>query len=593
MTRTSRVCALAVTVSVLAAGCATIPDHGSVQTIEGERSTPDAPARIKPALPGAGATPAQVATGFLLAMMASPVRYDIARRFLTSDAAADWKPGLGTTIYSQSALSSIGTGEDTEMVALTYKSDAGLSERGRYVPVSSAVSGKDRSAVFKLDRVDGQWRISNPPKGVLISREFFEGYYLPLNLYFFDHQARQVLADPIYVPDGDQVSTALMTSLLRGPEGLLADQAQTFIPSYLKLDVSVPVRADGVADVKLSGRIADLPTRDREKLAAQIIWTIGQDPAVTGVQITVDGSPLAIPGIDAVESLDTWDRFDTSATKGRGQLFALRNGRLVVLDGSTVTEFAGPWGDHASNVVDFRVDPRLTKVAVVPAGRELVRTAPLTNSNAAKTVFAGANVLRPIWDAAGNLWVVDRTSEETTLSILDGKSTRKLPIGPLAGMVVTSFELSPDNSRFVAVAHPRGKNSAVRQVFVGELQRDPKSDRAVGLTAIYALPLSASGLSGPLSAAWRSATSIAVLASLDGSYPQAFTVGIDGSTVSGASLTGDAVLPEIGATAVVSSGVPGASIYVADRAGRLWLQNPEGRWQQISDSKLGSANFPG
>lgn len=584
-----RALAVVVMAVALAAGCASIPDHGSVATIAGDLATAEPPARIKPALPGSGSSPAQVVNGFLLAMMASPVRYDIARRFLTPDAAADWKPRLRTTVYSQASVTAIGVNDDAPTVALGYRADAALSERGRY----AVGTGAQRTSTLRLEKVDGQWRVDNPPDGLLVSRDFFEGYYLPLDLYFFDRTGRQILADPVYVSAGDQVTTALMTSLLRGTEGFLRNQARSYLPPDLRLDVSVPVRVNGVADVKLRGRVADLTTQARERLAAQVVWTVRQVPNVTGVRITVDGAPFVIPGVDPVQAVDAWDRFDASNVKGRSQLFALRAGRLVVVDGPQIAQFAGSWGDRATTAVDLRVDPSLARIAVVPPGRRTVRTAPLGDSSKLRTVYTGTDVLRPIWDSAGHLWVVDRTSRGPVLTVLDAKTPRQVPLGPLATRVLTTFELSADNAHFLAVARPAGAATTASQVLVGVLVRDPKDNRVVGVADVRALPLAASDVSRPLSAAWRSATSVAVLGSLDASYPQVFLAGIDGSSITGATLSREAVLPDVGASSVVSSGVAEASTYVADRRGRLWLQNAEGRWQQVSNTTLQAVGYPG
>ena len=87
--------ALAAVVAMLA-GCASVPTEGPV------RSGVDAADRRGDAIdlpaerPRPGATPRAIVSGFIEAMASST---DIARLYLTTQAAKDWRPETGTTIF--------------------------------------------------------------------------------------------------------------------------------------------------------------------------------------------------------------------------------------------------------------------------------------------------------------------------------------------------------------------------------------------------------------------------------------------------------------------------------------------------------------
>ncbi|MGH3424102.1 MAG: LpqB family beta-propeller domain-containing protein [Nocardioidaceae bacterium] len=581
---------IAVLSVVLVTGCATIPAAGPVHRIEGERTQDQNAVRYNPPGPGADASPTQVVYGFLDAMLAFPVRDDVAKKFLTDEAAKAWKPRSRTVIYSQPRIGSgPDTGEeDRQKMQLTYAASASLSARGRY----AARGDRDRTVTWELVHEHGEWRINTPPEGLMVSEQYFDDYYLPLSLYYFDRAGSRLVADPVYQPEGDQLATTLTTALLRGPEGLLGSEARTYLPKGVDLDVSVPVHDNGTADVRLHGPVRKLSGPDQERLAAQIIWTVRQAHGVSGVRISVDGTPLDLPGVNEVQSVNAWDQFDPAATGGRSQVFALRDGKLVVINGGSISKLDGPWGEKASDIVDFRVDASLRRIAVVPPGRASVAVGSLSDAGDITTVATGRDILRPVWDLQGRLWVIDRLKNSSTLTVVDGKTSYEVPLGDLAGMRITSFELSPDNTRFVAVGEPAGRKNQPAETYVGVVSHGSRGE-IDGLSDVRALGLADEGLTSPRSATWRSTVGVVALASLEGGYPQPYVARIDGSNVSGGPLTRQPLLPDIGATSVICSGILAAPVYVSDREHRLWLQDVNGRWQQLSTDALRAPSYPG
>src|SRR5699024_2253560 len=155
--------------------------------------------------------------------------------------------------------------------------------------------------------------------------------------------------------------------------GLLAGEARSYLPDGMSLDVSVPVTDEGVANVQLSGSVASLSEAQRERMAAQVVWTVRQAHGINGVRIAVNDSPLKIPGVGEVQSISAWDRFDPGELDTNTEIFALRNDRLVTISGTSVSRVSGPWGKKPTPAVGFRVDTKKERIAVVPPGRSSVQ----------------------------------------------------------------------------------------------------------------------------------------------------------------------------------------------------------------------------
>ncbi|WP_370615891.1 LpqB family beta-propeller domain-containing protein [Mumia qirimensis] len=569
--------------AALVGGCVSIPDDGTVQTVEGGRPQQVSPARIRPAGPVTDAAPTEIVNGFLQAMMSSPVRYDIARRFLTEGASDDWSPRASVTVYSQTSVSEGDTPAVGASVDVDLAREAVLTAQGRFTVPDS----REQHLGLTLVQEDEQWRIADPPQGALISQSFFESYYDPLNLYFFDSAGTQLVAAPVHLPDDTGRATYLVSSLLMGPQGVLGGQARTFLPETWVLARPVEIDDEGVAVVRFAGSDSGLSLDDRQRLSAQLVASLRQIPTITGVEIRVGDRPLSLPSTPDVQRLDTWNQYDPAADRSSQQLFAMREGTLYVVGRASTSPFAGAWGTDPVRSEDFRVSLDAERIALVTDGRRVVRVSPLAGEPELTAVRQGTNLLRPSWDAGGRLWTIDRTATGSVLTVgPTDKPPRSVDLGILATGQVTGFELSPDEARVVATARVGGRDG----LYVGAIRYDEEGT-PVGLVDVAEIPVPAdTGV--PVSAAWRSSTSLAVLARAQQRVPQVSIVAIDSSTpVTGAVRVG--LFPQDGAIQVLGPGQPTAPLYVLDTEGGLWTQTADGRWKQTGDDPVDVAAFPG
>ena len=180
-------------------------------------------------------------------------------------------------------------------VALRLRDVVELDGRGTWLGDPTGGAGRDYP--LQLVKEGGEWRISDPPDRLIIPRSHFDTEYQQYFLYFFDKSAQVLVPEPVYVPRGLQAPTLLVAALLKGPAPALQGVETTFVPRGTRLDgISVPVSRDGTAEVPLSKEVLELDDDQLNLLFAQLAWTLGQIPGVERMRVTVDGTPVDLPG---------------------------------------------------------------------------------------------------------------------------------------------------------------------------------------------------------------------------------------------------------------------------------------------------------
>lgn len=576
--RSRTVAGLAVLVMTLSA-CASIPVSGPVTEVRDDTGLGESTVRYLPAGPVADAAPEQIVRGFLDAMLAFPVSTRTASAFLTPEAAEEWNPASRVRIYSKPVVSGrvpSTTGLDDPRqaasgavdVRLGFDDEAVLDRQGHYSPRRRA-----GAVTFTLEQLDGQWRIVNPQDGALVSLKFFTDYFRPFNLFHFDRPGVRLVADPVHLVAGNRLATNLMTSLARGPSGVIRQASRTYVPPLSDLRPSVPVSDDGVADVEFTD---DLAVRDsaRDHLSAQVIWTLRQVPGITAAQIVGGSTPLTA-GEQAVQPISAWGGYGPSLARGRA--YALSDDRVVEIDGADVSRLSGAWGRDARGAVAVGVSDE--GVAGVLAGRELVRVTNRQGTGARE--LRGNGLLTPRWDDDGTLWIVDRVTSGPRVRLVDGRRVRRVDTSPLRRLDVDSFSLSPDGTRYVITT--RGPGS--RSVRVGMVLRDVR-DRVLGLGAPRRVATTARDVR---SVSWSSATRIGFLT--DGEAGAVVDeVAIDGAESPGSLASGDALPGSDPVSLVVGPGdVPG--LHLTDGRGRLWFRPAGGSWRRLDAAEVTGLTF--
>ena len=206
-------------VLLLVTGCAMVPTKGTIRSGSREGLAPDfggVGVEAKP--PRDNTPPLALVNGFLEAMSDSRA-FDVAREYMTPEAAAAWKPEAQTVVYEQQrdAVTSLGT----DQVQLKARKIATIDARGSWNP---AKVDEPMSFVFKLIKLEGQWRVASVPPGVFLGSNQLDPKLAPRNLYFFTPSRDMLVPDPVYLPvnlSAGQAATQLVQELLKGPTSRL------------------------------------------------------------------------------------------------------------------------------------------------------------------------------------------------------------------------------------------------------------------------------------------------------------------------------------------------------------------------------------
>jgi hypothetical protein len=562
------------------AACVQIPESSPVR--EGrEVGVGQQPPLISnvPEGPATGATPEDIVAGYLAAMLAYPRADSVVREFLSPTAADEWSPEDALVVYEDQELSARDSIVYVRGTALGTLDDRGVWTSTR--PGERAIEQK-----LRLVRVDGEWRIANPPPGSYVDRDYFRRYYDPFSLFFYDPAKQVLVPDPVYLLVGDTVATALVRELTQGPTDRLAGVVTSAVPPATQVNVSVSTGPSGVTEVPLSEQVLDLSGDDRLMLAAQLAWTLSPLPDIDELAITVAGNRLELPGISGPFSIDQFSSYDPAGLAASAQPFALRRGRLVSLDDQIAAPVAGPIGNTDTQARSAGVDPTATLGALVSAdGRRVLVGGVLSGTQGVATWYdGGTDLLPPSWDLHKLLWLVDRTSRGAVLSVLDGRDRRVLSAPGITGRQVHGFALSRDGVRLAALVG-EGRQ---QQIVVATIRRHP--DRPMQLQVGPARPvLNADySLTELTDVAWSSPVDLAVLGTDPTSGRQVYEVAVDGSVF--VPVTG--FLP---ARPVSVAGGPNADapLVIGGADGRLYFQTPDLEWVPVGAGQLYQPLYPG
>lgn len=511
--------ALVLVLSLLA-GCARIPVSGPVVGGDGPSQLPEVSVEVAPEPPNSGASPRAIVEGFLQAMANYQQGYAVARLYLATDVRDSWRPEAGVTVYEDGyAVTSSG-----ESVVL----EAPVA--GRIQPDGSFTHGSEmlRQDFGMVRDPDGEWRIRTPPSGLLISRYLFDQFYKTTNLYFYDPSWTTVVADPIFLPAGNQTPTALLQALLRGPTDWLAPVVVTAVPAQTRLNVQAAfIDPAGVVEVSLNETIAALTDEQRSRLAAQLTWTLAQLPGITGVRLLMNGSPYSIPeaeqGVVRIEAYAGLNPIPASRTMtGYG---ATAGGLVRLTDSARGIELdpvAGQWGS-TRGVSALAVSEAQDRVATVSGDRTVLRIGPL--GGGAEQTLSGQNLLRPqfVGSREAELWTILDAPADAPADAPDQIAHRivngvveTVPMPDFGESRVLAYRIGPDATRMAAI-----QRTGDGQLEMG-LARINRNLPDIVVDGWRVLPLGGDSEPGPaalVDVGWLDATTLIVLAGEDGRQP--------------------------------------------------------------------------
>ena len=301
---------IAVVVSV--AGCVDMPSSGPVGAISASpQSTAPAGGVIQtfPSGPQPGEPPSQIVGGFLAASANYPFNAGIAREYLVSSAVKTWSPTWSVTVYRTFAPAVTSaprlSARQTTVVA-SGSVQSTFNGTGQFVSAGTAAG--DDQYTFRLTKVNGQWRIANPPPERLLTVSEFNEFYKPQDLYFLNGASlpgvlQPLVPDSVFVPQGTSTTdllnnlvNALLPSAGQPKSTLLKSAARTFPAGTTLINVA---QAGTTAVVNLGG-LAHAGTTALEQVSAQLAWTLasprpGPGAPIQSVELERNGQPFTPP----------------------------------------------------------------------------------------------------------------------------------------------------------------------------------------------------------------------------------------------------------------------------------------------------------
>lgn len=453
MGRRPRARALLIPLLALLAGCAGIPTSGPIQQgPEVQDGQADQVIRVIVRPPQPDMTPTQIVSGFIEASASFEDDHAIARQYLTADAAASWDPSVGTRVYDGVPTLAPNGPADVDMTATL----AGSVTADGHFQVSP---GRLLTESFTLDYVEGQWRIANPPPGLLLARSDIDRAFRSYDVYFLDPEFTTLVPDPRLIPaNGAGLATSLMQALAAGPTDWLAPAVRTALPDGAGLAVNAVPVEEGVAVVDLDASVRLVNDATRRALSAQIVWTLRQVPGVLAVDLRAGGQALPVPGVANPQPEEAWGAFDPNGMPPNARPYAVRNGRVVEVTGPAPLAVPGGAGLGAPPLDGIAVTLDAGRVAGLDDQGSLWSAE--TRAGAASTnLITEPGQSRPSFGRGTSAWVVG-PDQQLKQALVDG-TVFTIPIDGLSPkMRMESVSVSRDGTRAALIVR-RGPRTFV------------------------------------------------------------------------------------------------------------------------------------
>jgi hypothetical protein len=576
---------IAIASLLVAAGCVSVPTSGPIEKVEGQQPPCQNCVNVEVAPPALGDKPLEIVKGYLLATSNYQPNYSTAKQFLTRTAAEKWSPAGEVLIYQGSPVA--------EGDAVTF--DGHLVGQ---LAADRTYAARDTKLQWNFDirQENGEWRIGNPPPGLMVEEFFFNSFYQTYNLYFVGN-GRSLVPDPIYLPalsNPANVASALMNMLLKGPSKWLKPAVSSAIPPNTSLSVDSVTITDGIAEVQLSDSVLALPDPQRSLLAAQVVYTLRQIGGVKGVLIKVNQQPFRVPGSDQkslVISVDAIPRdMDPIPLVASEQPYALRKGTVMQVATTTpptVKELTTPVGSVTSPVNALAVSVANTDLAVTTNDKTMLRRAPTTTGESSTLLRDATELLRPQFTRYGEIWDIGRQGGRQWIWMFTAdKGVPHRIASEVLDVNVIAFKISPDGTRMAVV---RRTETDKYELGLARIIRSDKKVMVNGWRVLHTTQSNMPQISRMTDVAWLDATELLVLGAADPNTALApFRVVEDASRIAPEGESEDwnaaelAVLPRSQTAIIVGS---------ADGVGKTWKDNGN-RWVPFVDD-VSTIAYPG
>ena len=561
---------------LLPTGCANIPSSSRPQVIAESvpaASPSDDDPRYDEIVPRVGEAPEDIVRDYLRAGGSFEREHARARAYLTGAGNEAWKDDQGAAVLEDSPY--LNVSDDGATVQMTARQRGRIDPDGAYIPNVAPYP-----YTFRLRKVNGNWRIDNPPNGLLIEAGTFDAAYRPYEVYFLNSTRARVVPDVRYfAASRDSLPSLLVNAIQNGPSELLAGAVASDLEG-VTLQNNVEQEADRVR-VYLTGLDDEAGTLT-EGGFAQLVWTLDQ-VGVRGVEVYADNQllfPKSAPK-RSVQQLSEWRAFSPDGLSAATPGYFVRDGAVWTTKDEPV---AGPAGRSRFGAVSVGVSTDQRFLAVVRRSAAGGRTLFVGAPGSLRTTVTASSLTQPTWGAeTGEVWTV-RNGTDVVVVTAAGQTAPVVVSNGVALGPVRALQLSRDGTR-VAVVTGDGDRA---QLWAGIVVRDR------GQATIERLRRLDLGGDPVTDVSWADSLSLVVrvrVGETDSGLYSLYTV--DATGVAPRRLVDTADLP--GPPMAVAAGPSLPLLTVA--AGALWRtpSSTDGAWTRVTEKGSGESApaYPG
>ncbi|HEY5229572.1 MAG TPA: LpqB family beta-propeller domain-containing protein, partial [Galbitalea sp.] len=346
---------------------------------------------------------------------------------------------------------------------------------------------------YTFAKVAGQWRISDLPDGIVLSRTSFDNFFNPYPIYFFDPDYHYLVPDVRWFPTGSTVQDRIVSALINGPSDWLQQGVvASAFPVGVQRGSPVAVK-NSTATVDFSANVASTKEPALGRMLRQLDASL-LTSTITSVVMTARGAPL--PVSDSQESqARPAAAIDPAPLIQKGKQFGFYPGlspigtisaRIAALNGSAAT-----------------LDRAQTAAAVLaPSGVWLV------TGTATKLVDSRPSLIAPSIDTAGYVWSVPSTDASAIRAVGSDGVVHSITSTLPPGATIVSLDVSHDGTRLLVYL---STSSGPRLIVAGVVRR-------AGVPTALSTPLLDLPVSSavPIDATWVDPMTVAALGSNGG-----------------------------------------------------------------------------
>ena len=559
----SRIIPVLCAVLLVVAGCAAIP----TETVPQAANIPMGQgSQAAVAEPESGLSPPDIVRGFLDNSADSTSDYAAAAEYIAPNYRAAWNPRSSIQIISTDFATIASPTKDTNTQTVTVRAAVvgTLSPDGSF----TAGSGTIEPTYQVTKQRNGQWRITDPPDGLVIPYNYFQVNYHQVPIYFFDDNYTELVPDLRWVitEPASGLPARIVDLLLGGPSTAVHGAVQSAIPAGVSPKTTVAETDDGAILVDLTGIPAETD-HTKQLMVAQLVASLHSD--LDGVvRVESDGAPL-------VNGHRDWRYSELPVTPAAGPsanipgLTVAHNRVYSLHDGTPVPGQAGNGSFSVQTAAQSSDGQELAVVVSIP-GTGLALRVGNYGSTLNYVDLNAQQMTRPTWapstdvtSASREVWTV---ADQQVVRVDDTANGvwQSTPVdsSELAGDgPITDLRLSRDGTRVAVVAGGH--------LFVGAVVTS--SQGAVSIKA--ATELQADSLYGVTGVDWLDGTDLVVSTSQP-------TLPVVKVTVDGLALD-DYRTTNLTAPVTAVTGAPSRPVIVADANG-LWATSDTTEiWQSI------------